>query len=169
MLGDSAAAKVGSRNPRVKPEPQQAVAEAAPVWEQAPESPSMEDQSSDSDLSDALTLARERFLISHALDSMAKLIGEVRHDCYLGYSRYLCASGSLTYCDIRAQTVNGSSEPEEEWTGQLISERHALFDLRPPNPPPAYLSSHYICESAARLLFLSVHWARGIPAFQALP
>lgn len=37
----------------------------------------MEDQSSDSDLSDALTLARERLLISHALDSMAKLIGDV--------------------------------------------------------------------------------------------
>jgi len=37
----------------------------------------MEDQSSDSDLSDALTLARDRLLISHALDSMAKLIGDV--------------------------------------------------------------------------------------------
>lgn len=46
------------------------------TWEQ-PESPSMEDQSNDSDLSDVLTLARERSLISHALDSMARLIGEV--------------------------------------------------------------------------------------------
>ncbi|XP_076224311.1 orphan steroid hormone receptor 2-like isoform X2 [Nomia melanderi] len=141
VLGETAGAKVGNRSPRVKPEPQQPVSEAPPTWEQ-PESPSMEDQSSDSDLSDALTLARERLLISHALDSMAKLIGD---------------------------SVNGSSEPEEEWTGQLISERHTLFELRAPSPAPAYLSIHYICESAARLLFLSVHWARGIPAFQALP
>nr|KAF7417095.1 hypothetical protein H0235_011626 [Vespula pensylvanica] len=141
VLGETAGAKVGSRSPRVKPEPQQPVPEAPQTWEQ-PESPSMEDQSSDSDLSDALTLARERLLISHALDSMAKLIGD---------------------------SVNGSSEPDEEWTGQLISERHTLFELRAPSPAPAYLSIHYICESAARLLFLSVHWARGIPAFQALP
>ncbi|CAD1476852.1 unnamed protein product, partial [Heterotrigona itama] len=141
QLGESAGTKVGNRSPRVKPEPQQSVSETPPTWEQ-PESPSMEDQSSDSDLSDALTLARERLLISHALDSMAKLIGD---------------------------SVNGSSEPEEEWTGQLISERHTLFELRAPSPAPAYLSIHYICESAARLLFLSVHWARGIPAFQALP
>ncbi|XP_076394262.1 orphan steroid hormone receptor 2 isoform X6 [Megachile rotundata] len=141
VLGESAGTKVGNRSPRVKPEPQQPVSETPPTWEQ-PESPSMEDQSSDSDLSDALTLARERLLISHALDSMAKLIGD---------------------------SVNGSSEPEEEWTGQLISERHTIFELRAPSPAPAYLSIHYICESAARLLFLSVHWARGIPAFQALP
>lgn len=82
VLGDAAATKVGSRNPRVKPEPQQAVPDVPPVWEQ-PESPSMEDQSSDSDVSDALTLARERLLISHALDSMAKLIGEVSCNYYL--------------------------------------------------------------------------------------
>ncbi|XP_024940495.1 nuclear receptor subfamily 2 group C member 2 isoform X2 [Cephus cinctus] len=141
VLGDSGGTKVGSRGTRVKPEPQQSTPEIPPAWEQ-PESPSMEDQSSDSDLSDPLTLARERLLISHALDSMAKLIGD---------------------------SVNGSGEPEEEWTGQLLFERHTLFELRAPSPAPAYLSIHYICESAARLLFLSVHWARGIPAFQALP
>lgn len=78
MLGESAAAKAGSRNPRVKPEPQQPAPEAPSTWEQ-PESPSMEDQSSDSDLSDALTLARERLFISHAFENMAKLIDDVSH------------------------------------------------------------------------------------------
>lgn len=68
------------------------------------------------------------------------------------------------------QTINGSDEPEEDWhCGQLLFERHMHFELRAPSPAPAYLSIHYICESAARLLFLSVHWARGIPAFQSLP
>lgn len=170
VLGESAATKVGNRSPRVKPEPQQPAPEAQPTWEQ-PESPSMEDQSSDSDaLSDALTLARERLLLSHALaDSMAKIIGDVSRDYYLVSLLSLCVSRSLIYRDVRLQNVNGSSEPEEEWTGQLISERNTLFELRAPSPAPVYLSIHYICESAARLLFLSVHWARGIPAFQALP
>jgi len=82
VLGDSAVAKVGNRNPRVKPEPQQSAPEVPPAWEQ-PESPSMEDQSSDSDLSDALTLARERLFISHAFESMAKLMDDVSRDYYL--------------------------------------------------------------------------------------
>ncbi|XP_016429912.1 nuclear receptor subfamily 2 group C member 2-like isoform X1 [Sinocyclocheilus rhinocerous] len=37
-----------------------------------------------------------------------------------------------------------------------------------PSPMPEYLNVHYICESASRLLFLSMHWARSIPAFLAL-
>ncbi|KAK0170339.1 hypothetical protein PV328_010913 [Microctonus aethiopoides] len=141
VLGDATGAKLTNRGAKVKPEPQQVTPETAPTWE-PPESPSVEDQSSDSDLSDALTLARERLLITHALEGIAKLIGD---------------------------SVNGSAEQEEEWTGQILFERHSVFELRAPSPAPAYLSIHYICESAARLLFLSVHWARGIPAFQALP
>lgn len=37
-----------------------------------------------------------------------------------------------------------------------------------PLPVPEYLNVNYICESASRLLFLSMHWARSIPAFQTL-
>lgn len=37
-----------------------------------------------------------------------------------------------------------------------------------PSPMPEYLNVHYICESASRLLFLSMHWARSISAFSAL-
>ncbi|KTG01802.1 hypothetical protein cypCar_00020981 [Cyprinus carpio] len=40
--------------------------------------------------------------------------------------------------------------------------------LTMPSPMPEYLNVHYICESASRLLFLSMHWARSIPAFLAL-
>ena len=78
VLGEAVGAKMANRGAKVKPEPQQQTAEQlqAPTWEQ-PESPSIEEQSSDSDLSDALTLARDRLLISHALDSIVKLIGDV--------------------------------------------------------------------------------------------
>uniref|UniRef100_A0A8C2CMD4 Nuclear receptor subfamily 2, group C, member 2 n=2 Tax=Cyprinus carpio TaxID=7962 RepID=A0A8C2CMD4_CYPCA len=43
-----------------------------------------------------------------------------------------------------------------------------LVTLTMPSPMPEYLNVHYICESASRLLFLSMHWARSIPAFLAL-
>lgn len=45
---------------------------------------------------------------------------------------------------------------------------YPLLQLTMPSPMPEYLNVHYICESASRLLFLSMHWARSIPAFQAL-
>lgn len=55
----------------------------------------------------------------------------------------------------------------------FMSELYLLYctfflQLTMPSPMPEYLNVHYICESASRLLFLSMHWARSIPAFQAL-
>ncbi|XP_035213686.1 nuclear receptor subfamily 2 group C member 1-A-like [Stegodyphus dumicola] len=63
-------------------------------------------------------------------------------------------------------------EPENdslfEFDGPLLLECHVAFHLTTPNPGSSYLNVHYICESGSRLLFLSVHWARSIPAFQLL-
>ncbi|XP_015202858.1 nuclear receptor subfamily 2 group C member 2 isoform X2 [Lepisosteus oculatus] len=56
------------------------------------------------------------------------------------------------------------STPIIEVEGPLLTDTH----LTMPSPMPEYLNVHYICESASRLLFLSMHWARSIPAFQAL-
>ncbi|XP_076127678.1 nuclear receptor subfamily 2 group C member 1-A-like isoform X1 [Alosa pseudoharengus] len=55
-----------------------------------------------------------------------------------------------------------------ELEGPLISDCHVPFKLMMPSPTPEYLNVNYICESASRLLFLSVHWARSLPAFQLL-
>ncbi|KAM8973098.1 nuclear receptor subfamily 2 group C member 1 isoform 2-T2 [Pelodytes ibericus] len=55
-----------------------------------------------------------------------------------------------------------------EIEGPLLSDTHIAFRLTMPTPMPEYLNVHYICESASRLLFLSMHWARSIPSFQAL-
>ncbi|XP_029858564.1 nuclear receptor subfamily 2 group C member 1 isoform X1 [Aquila chrysaetos chrysaetos] len=55
-----------------------------------------------------------------------------------------------------------------EIEGPLLSDAHVAFRLTMPSPMPEYLNVHYICESASRLLFLSMHWARSIPSFQAL-
>ncbi|XP_064632538.1 orphan steroid hormone receptor 2-like isoform X2 [Lineus longissimus] len=55
-----------------------------------------------------------------------------------------------------------------EFDGKMLSESNFQFNLTTPSPVPLYLNVHYICESASRLLFLSMHWARAIPAFQIL-
>lgn len=55
-----------------------------------------------------------------------------------------------------------------ELNGPLLSDSHIPFKLMMPLPVPEFLNVNYICESASRLLFLSMHWARSIPAFQAL-
>ncbi|XP_024915278.1 nuclear receptor subfamily 2 group C member 2 isoform X1 [Cynoglossus semilaevis] len=58
--------------------------------------------------------------------------------------------------------------PIIEVEGPLLTDSHVGFMLTMPSPMPDYLNVHYICESASRLLFLSMHWARSIPAFSAL-
>ncbi|XP_038054362.1 orphan steroid hormone receptor 2-like isoform X3 [Patiria miniata] len=52
--------------------------------------------------------------------------------------------------------------------GNMLNESHMQFKLTTPSPMPQFLNVHYICESASRLLFLSMHWARNIQAFQLL-
>ncbi|XP_014003174.1 nuclear receptor subfamily 2 group C member 1 isoform X5 [Salmo salar] len=67
------------------------------------------------------------------------------------------------------QLMSGDqSGPVVELEGPLLSDSHVPFKLMMPLPMPEYLNVNYICESASRLLFLSMHWARSIPAFQAL-
>ncbi|XP_055789229.1 nuclear receptor subfamily 2 group C member 1-A-like isoform X2 [Salvelinus fontinalis] len=67
------------------------------------------------------------------------------------------------------QLMSGDqSGPVVELEGPLLLDSHVPFKLMMPLPMPEYLNVNYICESASRLLFLSMHWARSIPAFQAL-
>uniref|UniRef100_A0A669BIT4 Nuclear receptor subfamily 2, group C, member 1 n=1 Tax=Oreochromis niloticus TaxID=8128 RepID=A0A669BIT4_ORENI len=67
------------------------------------------------------------------------------------------------------QLMSGDqSGPVVELEGPLLSDSHIPFKLMMPLPVPEYLNVNYICESASRLLFLSMHWARSIPAFQTL-
>ncbi|XP_038583874.1 nuclear receptor subfamily 2 group C member 1 [Micropterus salmoides] len=67
------------------------------------------------------------------------------------------------------QLMSGDqSGPVVELDGPILSDSHIPFKLMMPLPVPEYLNVNYICESASRLLFLSMHWARSIPAFQTL-
>ncbi|KAG7320241.1 hypothetical protein KOW79_016094 [Hemibagrus wyckioides] len=75
--------------------------------------------------------------------------------------------------DGNSYTIEGNISEEQSATmleleGPLLSDMHVPFKLMMPLPVPEFLNLNYICESASRLLFLSMHWARSIPAFQAL-
>jgi len=52
----------------------------------------------------------------------------------------------------------------------ILPDASAQFNLVSPGPPPSngLLNVQYVCETASRLLFFSIHWARSLPAFQAL-
>ncbi|KAM3833452.1 nuclear receptor subfamily 2 group C member 1 isoform 2-T3 [Vipera latastei] len=84
--------------------------------------------------------------------------------------------GESTSCPSSAESMEASAHlaGEEasmnivEIEGPLLTDAHVAFRLTMPSPMPEYLNVHYICESASRLLFLSMHWARSIPSFQAL-
>ncbi len=77
---------------------------------------------------------------------------------------------------LEGESAHGSSrlgQPAEESEsfeieGKLIGDNITRFRLATPTPMPSYLNVHFICETASRLLFLSVHWVRSIPAFSML-
>ena len=81
----------------------------------------------------------------------------------------LVGGGSGTNTSIGA-SIRDSLEDLFEIEGNLLSDQHFNFSLTPPTPASSttFLSIQYICESASRLLFLSVHWAQSIQAFQLM-
>jgi hypothetical protein len=44
----------------------------------------------------------------------------------------------------------------------MITAARARFELPVPQPMPTVLNMQYICETASRLLFLSVHWLKRV-------
>nr|XP_061812742.1 nuclear receptor subfamily 2 group C member 1-like [Nerophis lumbriciformis] len=94
--------------------------------------------------------------ITRAFDTLAKVL-------------HSGDGSSPTNLEATMQLMSGDqSGPVLELEGSLLSDSHIPFKLMMPVPVPEYLNVNYICESASRLLFLSMHWARSIPAFQAL-
>ncbi|KAM6386526.1 nuclear receptor subfamily 2 group C member 1 isoform 2-T3 [Alca torda] len=97
--------------------------------------------------------------VTRAFDTLAKALNP-------GESAACQNSDSI---EAGVQLVGGETSMNiVEIEGPLLSDAHVAFRLTMPSPMPEYLNVHYICESASRLLFLSMHWARSIPSFQAL-
>ncbi|XP_067860748.1 nuclear receptor subfamily 2 group C member 1-like isoform X3 [Heptranchias perlo] len=101
--------------------------------------------------------------ITRAFDTLAKALNPAEGSAVQNSAECMDTSGT------NIQLISGEqSLPVVEIEGPLLSDVHVTFKLTMPSPMPEYLNVHYICESASRLLFLSMHWARSIPAFQAL-
>lgn len=94
--------------------------------------------------------------ITRAFDTLAKVLHPSE------------GSGADTLEATMQMMTGDQSGPVLELSGPLLSDNHIPFKLMMPLPVPEFLNVNYICESASRLLFLSMHWARSIPAFQAL-
>lgn len=103
--------------------------------------------------------------ITRAFDTLAKVFNpsEEGIEQRLADKTLRCVGGATIQLIGRDQET-----PIIEVEGPLLTDSHVGFKLTMPSPMPEYLNVHYICESASRLLFLSMHWARSIPAFSAL-
>ena len=92
--------------------------------------------------SSAVLAAREKSLISRAMDTVART--------------------------VVSDEVEDEDEATFEVEGKMIAPELTRFKLSTPSPMPAFLNVHFICETASRLLFLSIHWVRSIPSFTRL-
>uniref|UniRef100_T1HRR7 Uncharacterized protein n=2 Tax=Rhodnius prolixus TaxID=13249 RepID=T1HRR7_RHOPR len=102
------------------------------------------DESSDSDVIDTLCTTQDsKSMINSAIEIATKL----------GLNGNPCRSD-----DEESENV--------QVDGRLVEDNTVQFEIQSPTPMPAYSDVHYIYESASRLLFLSVHWVRNVPAFQ---
>lgn len=103
--------------------------------------------------------------ITRAFDTLARVFNpsEEAIEQRLADKTLRCVDGATIQLIGRDQET-----PIIEVEGPLLTDSHVGFKLTMPSPMPEYLNVHYICESASRLLFLSMHWARSIPAFSAL-
>ncbi len=99
----------------------------------------------------SMLAAREKSLISHAMDTLTRKVSENDND------------------DEAGEGSNESSDEEMfDLEAVLLDDNIIPFKLATPSPMPSNLNVHFICETASRLLFLSVHWVRSIPAFSQL-
>ncbi|XP_029993802.1 nuclear receptor subfamily 2 group C member 2 isoform X1 [Sphaeramia orbicularis] len=123
-------------------------------------SDSLKDNLNNGDTSDSQNEEQSATEITRAFDTLAKVLNPSETEVA---EKSQCVSGTTIQLIGRDQET-----PIIEVEGPLLTDSHVSFKLTMPSPMPEYLNVHYICESASRLLFLSMHWARSIPAFSAL-
>merc|ERR1719273_403444 len=109
--------------------------------------------------------ARDKTLISQAMAKVTKSLKS--SDTFLSSSPSSegdCGSGRGDESDVDESSEDLINRIDDV----IINDRLIRFRLATPTPMPTYLNVHFICETASRLLFLSVHWVRSIPAFSTL-
>ena len=71
------------------------------------------------------------------------------------------------------KTDEASSDTDDEMLSSmkdqtLLEDKHLKFDLNIPPPMMDTPTIHFVCETASRLLFQTLHWTKSIPAFNLL-
>ncbi|XP_056158068.1 nuclear receptor subfamily 2 group C member 2 [Lampris incognitus] len=126
-------------------------------------SDSLNENLNNGDTSDGQQEEQSAIEITRAFDTLAKALNSSEGVGQTLADKAECVGGATI------QLISRDHEtPIIEVEGPLLTDTHVNFKLTMPSPMPEYLNVHYICESASRLLFLSMHWARSIPAFSAL-
>jgi len=104
-----------------------------------------------------------------AFDMMAKLASGA---AALGseHAAFLFGAAMTGVGDLGLRDQGREGEDLFEMDGPLLNDQHFSFSLTPPSAsgPSTFLSIQYICESASRLLFLSVQWAQSLQGFQLM-
>ncbi|XP_025108699.1 orphan steroid hormone receptor 2-like [Pomacea canaliculata] len=105
-------------------------------------------------------------------DSVAKAFDTLAKACQSPVQQPSGDGAEVGAADSSMDHSNVSSDSTDnlllDLEGPLLTEANFQFTLTTPSPMPAYLNIHFICESASRLLFLSMHWTRSLPCFQLL-
>lgn len=145
--------------------------------EDKPLNMSMSGRNSSTGDSDTSEMANERertrpsnLVISKAaFDMMAKLASGAAAGLGSEHAAFLFGAMSDLGSTCNKHGPTTDSEDLFELEGALLTDQHFTFSLTPPTTGSStFLSIQYICESASRLLFLSVHWAQSLQAFQML-
>ncbi|XP_035824492.1 orphan steroid hormone receptor 2 isoform X1 [Aplysia californica] len=102
---------------------------------------------------------------ARAFDNLAKAVQSPQSQ---QNSTVLDQSGLSEASFDQSANSDGENSLLVETQGPILTEANFAFTLTTPSPMPTYLNIHYICESASRLLFLSMHWTRSVSAFQDL-
>lgn len=127
-------------------------------------SDSLKENLNNGDTSDSQLEEQSASEITRAFDTLAKVFNPPE----VGVRQSLAEKSQFVGGTTIQLIGRGQETPIIEVEGPLLTDSHVGFKLTMPSPMPEYLNVHYICESASRLLFLSMHWARSIPAFSAL-
>ena len=108
-----------------------------------------------------------------AFDAMAKIVSGTKLTADQESSLFLLgldafATGSGTGASCTSGFSDQQQESVPEFDGPILNDQHYVFNISAPIAPNSFISLQYICEFASRLLFLCVHWAQSITAFQQL-
>ncbi|XP_030387213.1 nuclear hormone receptor HR78 isoform X2 [Scaptodrosophila lebanonensis] len=76
----------------------------------------------------------------------------------------------LEHMDLDIDFCNRSDFVASEaiFTQDLLTDAQCAFHVQPPTLVHSYLNMHYVCETGSRIIFLTVHTLRKVPAFELL-